>query len=148
MSLQVAIDRIPALAGRSEPGLQALGSNSQYVSPGDTRLCHRSLDVDAALAAQQPQANRWDYAIEYGGNLYFLEVHPASTGEVTVLLAKLRWLKNWLSGAGAPVDALPKGTASFRWAATGTIAILRGSQQARQLAQSGLKGPEKLVRLP
>jgi hypothetical protein len=41
-----------------------------------------------ALDSQPTSLNEW--------LVYWLEIHPASDGEVKVVLAKLEWLKNWL----------------------------------------------------
>lgn len=149
MSLEAATNATPCVAGQSQPGLQALGSNSRFVQPANSRLCSRSLDIDTALAAQPAYAhvNRWDYALEYAGNVYFLEVHPASTSEVATMLVKLAWLKAWLRNEALAIGRLPRGQRPFLWAATGKVAILPGSKQDRLLAQAGLK-PEKIVRLP
>jgi len=76
----------------------------------------------------------------------WIEVHPASTSEVTTLLNKLRWLKTWLKER-AP--ALYKLTASqsYYWLATRGVHIRQGSPQARQLRLAGLSLPRKRVTL-
>jgi hypothetical protein len=75
--------------GAYKKGLQALkAADRALVKPGNSRLCHGSADIDSNLAAQQPQASRWDYVIAHDQVLNFVEVHPAHTSEVSQVIKK------------------------------------------------------------
>jgi len=65
-------------------------------------------------------------------------VHPATTGEVRVVLKKLAWLKSWMKENCPGFDRTEK---SYYWLASGKVAVLANSPQRRLLAGSGLVGP-------
>lgn len=142
-SFKSAIQATPLLKDAYKDGLQALGSYSNKVRPSDTKKCEGSVDIDSALRDVEvnsvkvyAQVCRWDYAIGYDGTTYFIEVHSAETSQVTPVLKKFRWLKDFLV-TDAP--ALNKQQEKrFYWISSGGNNILRGSPQARQLAQSGI----------
>src|ERR1019366_1917141 len=80
-------------------GKQAIKNNEKNkVELSESGKCGGSLFIDQCLIDQSkyPQDNRWDYAIDYNGEVFFFEVHTASTGEVSTVLRKLEWLKQWL----------------------------------------------------
>ena len=84
-------------------GLHALGNDSSKVQFASTRSLVGSVALDNALQARYPNDPRWDYGIglkkSARESAVWIEVHPASTSEVTTVLNKLRWLKNWLKNA-------------------------------------------------
>jgi hypothetical protein len=105
------------------------------------------VDIDAALKSDLPNDPRWDYAIgmivdSKRDRIVWVEVHPASSSNVKEVLAKLRWLRDWLDSAAGTLARLDR---RIVWVASGTVAILRGSPQARQLAIEGLKFPRSHV---
>ena len=136
MSFRSAIEKTPPLAKALKPGLRALGNNSGKIRPSDSSRCEGSVDIDATVKAQYPEDSRWDYALGYGGKTYFVEVHTAKTDEVSSVLKKLQWLKDFLARDAPELNQEPK---SFHWVASGKVAILPNSPQARQLAQKGIK---------
>jgi len=107
---------------------------------------------DRAKGAQElgPESNKlWDYAVGVANprqpdSAAWLEVHPASSLHVDEVLAKLRWLKQWLESGAPELDQLPR---RFCWIATGAVSFDRGSRQARRIAQAGLRFPVKHVDL-
>lgn len=118
-----------------------------------------SCDLDAAFAASEPQATRWDYGIgiRWGEEemAVWIEPHPASsTGEVAAMLAKLGWLKAKL----AQVDfaklrgmtrAAQQAHTAYHWlAATGRIRIPPQGPERLKLAKAGLAFPTRFLRLP
>jgi len=145
MSFKAAIEAIPHLAGSWQPGLQALRPADRVrVTPGNTRSLRGSVDLDAAYAAAEPNASRWDYGIGYLARVYWVEVHPATDGDIPEVLSKLQWLQNWLAGAGR---ALRKHPTEFVWVSSGRTAFTPSSPQRRRLAQAGLRhtgGPLRL----
>ena len=82
-----------------------------------------------------PEDSRWDYAIGYDGKTYFIEIHSAETSQVTPVLKKFVWLKDFLV---AEASELNKGNKRFYWIASGRTQILKGSVQERKLALSGI----------
>ena len=130
--IESAITATQDIAGAYKPGLKALGAYSKKIVLTDH--CEGSVDIDAALAKKYPAANRWDYAIGYKSKIYFVEVHSANTSEVSVVLKKLQWLKDWLNEK-APEMNRHKGVPSFTWIQSGNFNILRGSPQYRLAEQ-------------
>ena len=142
MSFKKAIENTPLLKNAFEKGLKALGSNSSKVKPLDTSKCEGSVDIDTAVKSRYPNASRWDYAVGYNGRTYFIEVHTAKTDEVKSVLNKLQWLKDFLINDAPELNQQPK---SFHWIISNGNHILKGSSQARQLAQKGIKVVKELT---
>jgi hypothetical protein len=150
MRLQAAIAPISELAGRLQPGLAALTKTERVaVEPQDSKRLRGSLELDSALRATFPNANRWDYAVAYqhasrsegDEDVYWIEFHSAHDHGATEVLRKVRWLKEWLAGEGKHL-AFP-GRRSFTWIASGKISMTRNSQRARQLAKERVDFPIK-----
>jgi len=131
-----AVKGTPDIKDGFKNGLQALGSNSKYVSTKDNSLIEGSVDIDSSTHDKYPTASRWDYAVGYSDDVYFIEVHPAASGRnVDEMLAKFNWLKSWLSSDAPLLNALPN--KKFRWVNTGKVA-LPNSQAVRKLQQAGV----------
>lgn len=138
--LKIAVDKTEDVKGQFKTGLGAIKGNEKqkFVVP-DTRRITGSLDIDTSTATKYPQANRWDYAIEYDKETFFIEVHPGSTNEIPTVIAKLAWLKQWLKEKAPEIDALkPKDKQPYHWVYTNKFAILPNSKYARQLAQMNM----------
>jgi len=118
-----------------QSGTQALGAHSRSISAHDTRALAGSVDLDACLKAQYPNAHRWDFAVGYGECrlLAFVEVHGAKVNDI---LAKKEWLDNFLRGQGAMLREWAKQTA-FVWVPT-RGGFRKGSRQAKALASKGI----------
>lgn len=143
MKFEQAVRNCPALADAFQNGLRALKATEKHqVICARPRSLAGSVDVDSALRQQLPNAARWDYAIgircvQGKDKVVWIEIHPASsTGEVKSVLAKLNWLRSWLSENAPDLRSLP---AEFVWVATGTVAFPANSPQRRQLAAAGLQ---------
>tara|TARA_R110001583_G_scaffold177452_4_gene332684 strand:- start:307 stop:750 length:444 start_codon:yes stop_codon:yes gene_type:complete len=122
--------------GMFKKGLQAFkATDRSLIKLENSRLCHGSADIDSSLAAQQPQASRWDYVIAHNQKLHFVEIHPAHTSEVSQIKKKKDWLIAWLNSAELGTLDVNR---RFHWVASGKIAITRNSKQARAAAQMGL----------
>ena len=133
------------MAGKWQAGKQALGSYSSRVVLADNGQCAGSLDIDSALLAAQPNAARWDYALMYDGRVVYLEVHPAASGaNINEVLAKVKWLRQWLKTQARALDALPRHTSAFVWVASGKTALLPSGAQRIALANAGLKPVSQL----
>jgi hypothetical protein len=129
-----------ALAPHFKPGLQALkNADKQHLHVQHPRRLTGSVDVDAALETDLASEPRWDYAIGYGGSedetVHWVEVHPATDGQVRAVLAKLDWLRSWLKRHAAPLGAMK---CRYIWVSSGTTAISPNAPARRMLAQKGL----------
>ncbi|MGC8785380.1 MAG: hypothetical protein ACP5RN_13465, partial [Armatimonadota bacterium] len=148
-----AVEQCPELGDSAwQPGLQALGQDSQHVRCTDTRRLAGSVFLDEALKEQYPDAPRWDYGIGWRESFQevavWIEVHPAYTGEVDTVLRKLQWLNRWLATSASTLNAItPHDKRPFYWVATDGVHIPRNSPQARRLFQSGLRYPVRVLRL-
>lgn len=127
------------------PGLQALGSNSNYISAQDTRAIEGSVDIDSCLLNLYPNSPRWDYIIGYSGKVYFIEIHPATDGKVDLIIRKSKWVRTWIDQNLKEFNILKK--EPFLWVASGKVSILRGSNKARLLAKAKISFPTKRAEL-
>ncbi len=97
--LKAAVDATPDVRGKYCVGLKALRPGDRAkISVGNTGKIGGSIDIDTSTKNIYPDSHRWDYAIEYKEEIYFIEIHPASTAEVSTMIGKLDWLKSWLNG--------------------------------------------------
>ena len=69
-------------------GLSGLSEHKTKVEVENTREIGGSVSIDDCTKQHYPEANRWDYVFGYKGEAYFMEVHPARTSEVSVVLKK------------------------------------------------------------
>lgn len=141
-----AVENTPDVRNAYEPGLQAFGPYRNKVEMGNTRQCGGSVDIDGATVAIYPQANRWDYCFSYKGEVFFVEVHSANTGEVSTVIRKLQWLKDWLHIQAPQINAL-KATSKhpFYWVQSNGFHILPNSAQYRTVIQNKIRPITKLV---
>lgn len=141
-----AVEATPDIANGFKTGLSALGVYSSKISIASTQLLEGSVDVDSCTMAKYPNASRWDYVFGYNGEAYFVEVHPANTGEVRVVLKKLRWLKDWLYQHAMELNNLKsKSRHPFYWIQSKGFAIPKTSPQFRAAESAGLKPITKLA---
>lgn len=140
------------LPGAYEDGLQALEKKDHArVKCNTPRQLAGSVNLDKALEPSDPHGNRWDYGIgikrEAGRDeVFWVEVHPASTSNVQEVIDKLAWLKKWLREK-APVLRQLTARDGYVWIASGGVAIPKGSRQARLLINAGLSFPQEHLRL-
>lgn len=140
------INATPDVTGKYQKGLAALGSYSIKIEVEDSQLIDGSLDIDNTVKKLYPEDARWDYAVSYNGKVYFVEVHPAMTSEVTKILAKLAWLKQWLKQQAPLMDEI-KAEVPYHWVQVSNCTILPTSPQYRRLAAAGLL-PKRKCKLP
>ena len=130
MDFKEAISTTPLLKNAYKNGLQALGNYSNKVKPSDTKKCEGSVDIDSAIRDVEvnsvkvyAEVCRWDYALGYDGTTYFIEVHSAETSQVTQVLKKFRWLKDFLVADAPELNKQQK--KRFYWISTGGNNILK-----------------------
>ncbi|MBN8786660.1 MAG: hypothetical protein J0I84_06185 [Terrimonas sp.] len=121
-------------------GLQSLNEHSTKVVVQNTRELSGSVAIDDCTKTAYPDANRWDYIFGYKGEAFFMEVHPAQTSEVAVVLKKFYWLIEWLRNNAPKINELkPKDKSAFYWVQSEGYNILRNSPQERAIIQKGLR---------
>jgi hypothetical protein len=140
-----AVEETEEIKNGYQNGLKALGNYSNKVELGDTKKCEGSVAIDDCTESLYPQENRWDYVFGYKGEAYFVEVHSAHTSEVSVVLKKLQWLKDWLNSKAPEIKKLQAKNKAFIWIQTNGNHILPKSSQNRLLAEKGLKPVSKLI---
>jgi hypothetical protein len=141
MNFTEAVRRTGDLAQCLKVGLQALGTNSKKISvpKNQTRNLEGSVDIDDCVKNKYPNDQRWDYVFGYRRRVYYVEIHPAGTSEVGVVIAKLNWLKQWRKQAIALESLHNK--SSYHWIASKGINITRNSKYRRMLDMAGIAGP-------
>ncbi|MCS6996859.1 MAG: hypothetical protein NZ533_07905 [Casimicrobiaceae bacterium] len=128
-------------------GLQALGANSHRILLVRGARAMHSVDLDSACKEAHPNEPRWDYGVEWRRHHYdevaWIEVHPATSGEVEAFLLKLKWLKARLRDAAGPCDAIPS---TFHWVAT-DAGVHIDSARLRKLNAAGIRKPRRRLEL-
>ena len=152
MTFQDAVQETPAFQGRWRQGLRALrGRDRPHVQAEDTRRLTGSVYADTALEGDFPNDQRWDYAIGHRPTdlrqemVYWVEVHPASDGEVNVVLGKLRWLQQCLHDSAPQLNAMWR---QFIWVSSGKTSFTLSSPQQKQFALLGLQHKGRVLRIP
>lgn len=138
LTFEEAVEATQDVKGGYKKGLGALGAYSKKINVTDTRLLNGSIDIDACTTAKYPNANRWDYALSYNQEVYFVEVHSANTSQVSTVLRKLQWLKDWLNSEASEINKL-KAPEPYYWIMSKNNQILPSSPQAKRIAQARLK---------
>jgi hypothetical protein len=145
-SFKEAVAATPDVCKCHKDGKQAiLKAERNKVELSDPQKCGGSLFIDGCLVTQNKysNANRWDYAIDYSGEVYFFEVHTASDSEVSTVLRKLQWLKDWLNNSAPNINLL-KSKSPFYWIQSNGYHISKNSKYERQAIQSGIRPISKL----
>lgn len=147
----------------AQVGLKAIkGEDRAAIKPKTTKAARRltgSLDMDAALRDRFPQDPRWDYGVglmltdNKTEVAIWIEVHPATTGEVDCFLKKLNWLKTYLKQYAALSKLTERAerhnVQPFYWIATDSgVHIPAHMPQAKQLAGQGISLPTRTLKLP
>jgi len=103
-----------------------------------------SIDVDKCFKQEYPSDNRWDYLVLNNSEIegYFVEIHPASTGEVFTMIAKKQWLIKEI--IKQYYNNISNKRYKMVWIATNGIHITKNSSQMRKLIQHGLKPVSRL----
>lgn len=147
VSFRTAVEDTSTLQGAWRAGLQALTTADRgRISAQDPRRIDGSVDLDSHLKELYPNASRWDYAIGHKDNVvYWIEVHPASSGEIRVVLAKLRWLLDWLEQDAPTLDKFRK---EIIWVSSGATSFTPSAPQRKEMAQQGLQQKGRFYSIP
>jgi hypothetical protein len=147
MTFRDIVENTPDIATGYMLGLQAMGAHSIKINTRNPRNIGGSVNIDRNTKSKYPKDSRWDYAFDYNGEVFFVEVHPSETSDVNIILKKLEWLKGWLRN-NAPLleQKKAKSRTPYYWLQTGRFSIPPTSPQYRRIAQSGLT-PINLLQL-
>lgn len=143
----MAVEGTPDVANGYCPGLQALENvDKTAVKLNDKRKVDGSLNIDKETKLLYPNDPRWDYAVGYDGKVFFVEVHPANTSNISEMEKKKEWLKKWLKSKAPLLDALPSGHPRFLWVATKSgVRISNQASYMRKLAQLGFNPKRPVI---
>lgn len=126
-------------------GLRALVEHTSKIEVKNTRYLSGSVSIDDCVKTIYPKANRWDYIFGYKDEAFFMEVHPAHTGEVKAVLNKFDWLIKWLKEKAEKINSIKaKDKPAFYWVQSEGYRILRDSPQERLIIQKGLRPVSKI----
>jgi len=156
--LTLFLDTAAAAELNGKPGKQAIEAMyRKQVSVSGTASFTGSVDLDQHFKNAEPNANRWDYGVGFNHVNEFalwVEPHPASgSGEIAVMFRKLEWLRSKLKSPGyedlaaLTQAAEERGEIPFRWLYQGKTSFRAGGKEARQLAQKGMRLPERSIRV-
>ena len=159
MTFKEAVEAAPQPVNRAyRPGKQALKRHRKHVECADSRRLTGSIFLDAALAQEPGYADkpRWDYGLGYKPKkgpecAVWVEVHAANTKEVSAVLNKLQWLRDWLNSEAEQLKKMTifaKDDFRFVWIASSSVKIPKNSPQFRRLSQKGIPGPQRHLSLP
>ena len=135
--LKEAVEATPDVATGYCDGLDAFGADKSKIKVPDPDKIDGSLDIDATTVELYPDDNRWDYAISYEGEVFYIEVHSAITSEVTKMIKKLQWLKDWLVTSAPEINKLTTKTKQpYYWVQSSKCDIPSHMPQYRLVVQN------------
>lgn len=140
ISFKEAVEGTSDIANGFCEGLKALeAADKAAVKVKENRNVDGSVNIDKTTHDRYPKDNRWDYAIGYGAKIYYVEVHPANTRNVSEMINKRTWLLNWLKTKAPLLDNYPSGNPKILWAATSAgVHILKTSVEYRRVSQMNM----------
>lgn len=132
-----------------EHGLAAFEERDKSkINCRDTRKITGSIYLDRDLQSEFPDDNRWDYIVGYGSadneKVWFIEVHPAISSEVEIMVEKTCWLKNWIEHRAVEFKKINSG---MFWVASGKVHIQKHVALLKQLSKLGVKNKFPVERL-
>ena len=140
LSFSEAVNATPEIQNCHQAGLQAIPqSDRSKISLYDTRACEGSVDIDTCLTSRYPSDNRWDYCFCYKGEVFFVEVHTANSREISTVIRKLTWLKNWLNSQAPEINKLKaKNVTPYYWLQSSGYSIPARSRHYREAERAGI----------
>jgi hypothetical protein len=146
LTFKQAVANTPDVSTCYEAGLTALGAYSKKIQVKETKSLEGSLDIDTNTTSIYSRENRWDYAFSYKGETFFIEVHSANSSEVSTVLKKLQWLKDWLHHKAPEINKLKaKSVTPYYWVQSKGFSIPQTSPQYRAAVAAGLRPTARLV---
>ena len=105
--------------------------SNQYKRKVEVADCQGSVDIDFCLKDKPLGKNqsRWDYAIGFNNQSYFVEIHSADTKNIDEVMKKADWLKRWLKTSAPKLNEIKH--YPFYWVATSGIDIRNRNKMAK-----------------
>lgn len=136
LTYEEAVKVTPDVSTGYRKGVEAFGEYKSKIKVPDSKKINGSLDIDAMTVELYPETNRWDYAICYDSEVFYIEIHPACTSEVSKMLKKLNWLKSWLVTKAPAIDKLTTKTKQpYYWIQSSNCKIPTHMPQYKQIVQ-------------
>lgn len=142
--VRAALKKASALQPRVCDGLGAMKAADKLLLHADIRPTFAdSLDLDSAFAVSNPSDHRWDYLLGHRATkqVFAVEPHPVSDGEVKVLVGKRNaaeaQLKDHLR-EGARVE-------KWFWLTSGTVPDAGSLKNSAILTQNGIEMPRRTL---
>ncbi|ATV28290.1 hypothetical protein [Prevotella intermedia] len=110
LTFKEAVEATPDVATGYHKGIEAFGKYTSKIKVPESSKIDGSLDIDATTSTFYPNESRWDYALCYDSEVFYIEVHSAITSEVTKIVKKLQWLKIWLAIKAPEINKLTSKT--------------------------------------
>ena len=101
-----AVEATPDVKEGYCEGIKAFGEYKSKIKVPEPSKIDGSLDIDVTTAKLYPDDSRWDYALCYDSEVFYIEVHSAITSEVSKMIKKLQWLKSWLEKKAPKINKL------------------------------------------
>jgi hypothetical protein len=140
-----AVEHTADVANCYQAGLGALGKHSAKIKVSVPAALQGSVDIDACTTHLYPHANRWDYVFAYNGEAFFVEVHSGNTSEVSTVLKKIQWLKDWLRQRAPAINQMKaRSKPAYYWIQSKKFAIPKNAPQYRAIVGAGLKPVSQL----
>lgn len=139
-NFKIAVENTPDVRNGYMSGLSAFGKYSQKIVVPDNSKIMGSVDIDKETEPLYPNDNRWDYAMGYDGEVFYLEFHSAITSEVSRVFKKLEWLKTWLRTKAPEINKLTaKSRRPYCWIQSSNFQIPPTTSQYRLIISKGFK---------
>lgn len=137
MSFKEAIENTPDVANGYQEGINAFGKYADKIKVPDLTKIDGSLDIDTTTTKLYPDENRWDYAICYDNEVFYIEIHSAITSEVSRMIKKLQWLKTWLATRAPHINKLTTKTKQpYYWVQSSKCDIPKHMPQYKTIVQN------------
>jgi hypothetical protein len=140
-----AVAATPDIETGYRAGLQALGEHSKRIVVSDTAKLYGSVDIDTCTQTKYPNSARWDYAIAYNDEVFFVEVHSAHTKEVAEVVKKLEWLQGWLRQHAPEIEKLKAKKNPFVWIQSKNFQIPKMTPQYRLAVSKNILPKKTLI---
>lgn len=140
LTFKEAVEATPDVSTGYREGIEAFGEYKAKIKVPDSKKIDGSLDIDAMTAKLYPDSNRWDYAICYDGEVFYIEVHSATTSEVSKMIQKLQWLKSWLIKKAPEINKLTTTTRQpYYWVQSSGCNIPKHMPQYKKIVQNKIR---------
>jgi hypothetical protein len=85
LTFKEAVEATPDVASGYQEGINAFGKYADKIIVPDPDKIDGSLDIDETTLKLYPDDNRWDYALCYDSEVFYIEVHSAITKESPII---------------------------------------------------------------